>query len=158
LTQRRHNIIVVSVLPPFDPQGRLPPGVHSAEWQEFVQRFGWTPHRRRLIHGLQRALENLRNAGCLTAYIDGSFVTNVERPGDFDACWDLVGVDLAKVDVVLKSFGNRRALQKAKYLGELFPASFKADVSGRTFLDFFQTDKTTGEPKGIVSISLKGLP
>ena len=34
----------------------------------------------------EAAMVNLRDAGCKTVYVDGSFVTDKERPGDFDAC------------------------------------------------------------------------
>jgi hypothetical protein len=146
------------MLPPFEPSGNLPPGVHWALWAEISERFGWTKHRRRLLGGLLRALQNLRSAGCRAAYLDGSFVSAKEIPGDFDACWDVRGVDLQKVDPVLKTFANRRALQKIKYLGELFPSHAHADEVGNTFLSFFQIDKSTGDAKGIVAILLEGLP
>jgi hypothetical protein len=58
---------------------------------------------------------------------------------------------------VLLDFSNKRAAQKAKYSGELFPATAPVGPGAR-FLDFFQQDKATGEPKGIVAIDLGGLP
>ena len=42
------------------------------------------------------------------------------------------------MDPVFRDFDNERAAQKAKYGGEFFPSSFKADAVGRTFLEFFQ--------------------
>ena len=42
-------------------------------------------------------------------------------------------------------------------MGELFPTSIIADTDGLSFLEFFQTDKETGIPKGIVAIDLGGL-
>ena len=44
--------------------------------------------------------------------------------------------------------------QKARYGGELLPAQLPEEMSGLTFLQFFQIDRATGEPKGIVSIDL----
>jgi hypothetical protein len=146
------------VLPPFNDQGNLPAGLHWTEWAPVQQRFGGTPHRRRLLDGLLRALRSLRDAGCRVAYLDGSFVTASEHPKDFDGCWEVYGVDLQRVDPILKVFSHRRALQKAKYLGELFPSHGRADPGGQTFLAFFQTDKATGDAKGIVAIRLEGLP
>lgn len=107
--------------------------------------------------GLRSAVENLRDAGCRTLYVNGSFVTNKDAPGDFDACWDEEGVDPDALDPVLLTFDPGRATQKAKYLGELFPATALADGDGMSFLDFFQTDKDSGEPKGIIAIDLGGL-
>jgi len=110
------------------------------------------------LEGLGRALRSLQAAGCRTVYIDGSFVTAKELPGDFDGCWDPEEVDGASLDPVLLDFTNRRAAQKAKYGGELFPSVSLADPAGNTFLEFFQTDKMTGEAKGIIAIDLQKVP
>lgn len=120
--------------------------------------FGSTPARQRLVDGLLRALQALRTAGCRRAYIDGSFVTAKDVPGDFDACWEPAGVDVSLLDPVLLDFANGRAAQKAKYNGELFITTAPASGAGSTFLDFFQRDKATGDAKGILAISLGGLP
>ena len=145
------------MIPEFEAGGNLPPGVHWATWEEFCSRFGSTPWRLKLIAGLRAALESLRGAGCPTAYVDGSFVSSKTAPGDFDACWELTGVDLTKLDSVLRTFDAGRAAQKAKYGGELFPVVAGAGSGGGTFLDFFQTDKDTGARKGIVALDLGGL-
>ncbi len=121
-------------------------------------RFGRSPHRQWLLGGLVRALKNLFDAGCRIAYVDGSFVTAAEHPRDYDACWEVQGVVLQRIDPVLRVFSHGRALQKLKYFGELFPCHMRADEAGRPFLEFFQTDKATGGPKGIVALRLEGLP
>ena len=145
------------MLPDFNQASLLPPGIHRANWDELALRYGRNPWRRSLLAGLRAALDNLRDAGCGTAYIDGSFVTEKEYPNDYDACWEEAGVDPYLLDPVLLTFDPGRATQKAKYLGELFPASVVADVEGLSFLEFFQTDRDTGEPKGIVAIDLEEL-
>ena len=93
-------------------------------------------------------------AGCLFVCVNGSFVTAKEVPYDFDACWEEARVDPTVLDPVLLTFELGRGTQKAKYLGELFPASAIADVGGFSFLEFFQTDKESGGPKGILAIDL----
>jgi hypothetical protein len=143
------------VLPLFDNRGNLPPGIHWATWKDFASRFGWNTHRRRLLHGLKAAIASLLDAGCRAVYIDGSFVTAKEYPADFDACWSVAGVDPLRLDPVLLDFSNDRAAQKAKFKGESFPAEIPEGVSGKTFLEFFQTDKATGRRKGIVGIRLR---
>lgn len=110
-----------------------------------------------MLQGLHASLKALQAAGCTRAYIDGSFVTAKDFPGDFDGCWDVTGVDATKLDPVLLDFDNGRAAQKNRFLGELFPAQLPAGVSGRTFLEFFQVDKNTGVQKGIVVIDLRSL-
>lgn len=99
----------------------------------------------------------LREAGCRRVYLDGSFVTQKVAPGDYDVAWDAEDVniaDLLRREPVFGIFDAGRAAQKAKYLGEFFPSSFNEGITGRTFLDFFQTDKNTGAPKGIVALDL----
>jgi hypothetical protein len=146
------------MIPEFEPGGNLPPGVHECTWDEFVARFGTNTHRLRLIGGLKRALDALKRAGCLRVYVDGSFVTEKELPNDYDACWDTQGVAAPLLDLVFLIFDAGRQAQKTKYHGEFFPAHLTEGGSGRRFLDFFQTDRSTGDRKGIVVINLGGLP
>ncbi len=103
-------------------------------------------------------MANLKEAGCQTVYVDGSFVTNKDMPNDYDACWVEDGVDPEALDAVLLTFDPGRATQKAKYFGELFPASISTSLEGLSFYQFFQVDKESGRPKGIVAIDLRGLP
>lgn len=145
------------MLPDFDEDGNLPPGVHSADWAEVTSRFGKSAVRRALLKGLELALQQLRIAGCKRVLLDGSFVTNKEKPGDYDACWDPFGVDYDLMDPVFLRFENGRAAQKLKYGGEFFPSFDRADGI-RTFEDFFQIDKNTGERKGIVAINIASVP
>jgi hypothetical protein len=150
------------VIPPFEAtSGNLPPGVHEATWAELVARYGYTPHRLALLAGLKAALDALRAAGCQRVYINGSFVTAKEVPADFDACWEMAGVDfdlLDQRDPVLLDWANRRAAQKATFEGELFIAEAAATPWGTTYLEFFQFDRDTGQPKGIVALDLGELP
>ncbi len=145
------------MIPPFNADGLLPPGVYWSGWDELSDRFGGNPWRRRLISGLRAALENLASAGCRVVYINGSFVTSKGLPNDYDACWEEAGVDPTALDPVLLTFDPGRATQKARYMGELFPASSIADADGFSFLEFFQADKNTGRPKGIIAIDPGGL-
>jgi hypothetical protein len=142
------------VIPSFDERGNLPPGVHSATWEEIVERYATTERRAELLDGLHEAVASLRAAGCARVYLDGSFVTDKEAPRDFDACWEVSGVDAGLLDPVLLDFKDRRAAQKARYGGELFPAQGAAEPVGTVFLDYFQRDRDTGEPKGIIAIDL----
>ncbi len=77
------------MIPVFDANGNLPPGIHVVTWNELVARFGTTPHRQMLLDGLRAALLSLKDSGCRRVYIDGSFVTAKEEPGDFDGCWEV---------------------------------------------------------------------
>jgi hypothetical protein len=145
------------MIPDFQADGNLPPGVHWSDWMEFNARYSTNPHRRQLLAGLKEAIQMLAKAGCAAVYVNGSFVTAKDFPGDFDACWDLKGVNPAALDPVFFDFGNGRAAQKARFMGEFFPAQVPEGASGKTFLEFFQTDRDSGNPKGIVAIDVRGL-
>lgn len=145
-------------IPPFEEGGNLPPGIHDATWEAIVDRFGTTPRREELLTGLHEALVSLRDAGCRRAYLDGSFVTAKEEPGDFDACWEVAGVDADRLNPVLLTFADARRAQKERFGGELFPAEAAAEPHGTRFVEYFQRDKFTGEPKGIVAVDLETLP
>jgi hypothetical protein len=146
------------MIPEFDERGELPPGIHHASWDQIVTRYATNTRRGELLDGLLSALRSLRAAGCTLAYLDGSFVSVKEHPGDFDACWESAGVDAARLDGELLEFSNARAAQKARYGGELFPVEASAEPAGTTFLDYFQRDRISGAPKGIIAIALGDLP
>jgi hypothetical protein len=101
---------------------------------------------------LKEALDLLRSAGCRRVYLDGSFVTDKKLPNDVDVCWDIDGVDPTSLDSVFFDFDSGRAAQKARFGAEFFPA--QAPQRLKTFLDFFQIDKESGGPKGIIELLL----
>jgi hypothetical protein len=140
-------------LPSFNRRGNLPAGIHPANWKEVEARFGGTVRRRALLVGLRAAVEALAAAGCKTVFLDGSFVTSKTEPNDYDACWDVTGVDADQLDPVFLDFSDGRAAQKRRYLGEFFPAQLPEGASGRTFLEFFQRDRNA-YPKGVVALDL----
>ena len=55
-------------------------GIHRTSWDEFLARFGTSAWRQRLTASVRSAVENLKNASCLTIYFDGGFVTIKEVP------------------------------------------------------------------------------
>lgn len=136
--------------------GYLPPGVHNASWCEVACHFAGNSHRARLTNGLLAACYSLARAGCAELLLDGSFVTTKLLPGDYDGAWEPAGVDPRRLDPVLLDFTNRRAAMKAKYLGELFPATALA-APRVVFRDFFKTDRD-GVQKGVVLVDLGSLP
>lgn len=140
------------------PWSVLPPGVHSANLYEVEAAFTTNAWRRELFDGLVDASGRLQLAGCLTVFLDGSYVTGKPRPQDFDGCWDPSGVDVSKLDPLFLDFTNARAAQKAAFKGEFFPSSMMCADVGNTFVEFFQLDRFTGKKKGIISISLSTDP
>ncbi|MBI1272175.1 hypothetical protein GC174_17240 [bacterium] len=146
------------MIPKYDSRGNLPPGVHQASWKEIQDRYGYNNERQQLLTGLKAALDNLKMAGCKKAYLNGSFITNKEVPGDYDLCWEPKGVDDSLIDplfILTRYVLPPRKEQKDKYLGEIMitlsnPAVFD-------MLNYFQLDDRTGDVKGIISIELDEL-
>jgi hypothetical protein len=141
------------MIPAFDQYGNLPPGIHWATWEEIVHRYGTNERRNWLLAGLREALLALQRACCRTVYLNGSFVTANDCPGDFDACWEIEGISLKLLDPILLDFSEMRLAQKKKYAGELFPL-LPPNVKKGHILRDFQRDKTTGRTKGIIAINL----
>ncbi|WP_323773610.1 DUF6932 family protein [Alcanivorax sp.] len=158
MTYHEHNINVVFMIPALitlrgAPWRVLPPGLHWASLDQVREAFAYNPHRRKLFSGLYNAANALSVAGCKHLFLDGSYVTSKPKPGDFDGSWNPENVNPSLLDPVLLDFEDGRRNQKLKYLGELFPAS--ADCgTGRTFFEFFQLEKHTGGPKGMIAIDL----
>jgi hypothetical protein len=147
------------MIPAFDEHGNLPAGIYEATWQEVQERLGFSERRTVLLEQLYSALKNLNEAGCQRVYLDGSFSSSKENPGDIDVCYEPRGVVGTKLDPVFLDFSNRRAAQKAKYGCEFFPSSATASLNPRlTYLEFFQRDKYTDEAKGIIALDLRRLP
>lgn len=145
------------MIPEFNADGLLPTGIHWAEWTDIYSRFGYNTYRKELLFGMQLGLNSLQKAGCKAVYIDGSFCTSKILPGDFDICYDDTSVDwelLYKIDPTILQFENLRQAQKVKYRGEFFPFSAIAAPPQTTFYEFFQIDKHTGSPKGMVGLKL----
>ena len=142
------------MLPGFDERGHLPPGMRLPAWPEFKAAFGRNDQMRDLIDGMHMALPNLKRAGCLAAYIDGSFVTQKSHPADYGGCWEPANVDMPLAGPALFDSSHGRHLQKLLYKGELFPEIPNPD--GESAPEYFQTDML-GNAKGIVMIRLGDL-
>ena len=102
--------------------GLLPDGVHEATWEEIRARYGWNPTRVEILTKLELVVQHFKQAGCRSMHIDGSFITNKEEPGDFDACWDNTGVraDLIAPILLDQSRKGRDAIWH-KYSGDIKP-------------------------------------
>jgi hypothetical protein len=141
-------------IPLFDSaSGFLPPGEHKATWDEIVDRFGWNIWRRQLLDGLAEGLAALAAAGCTVVWLNGSFVTTKEEPGDFDCVWSPLGVNrerLKREAPDLLDLTDHRTAQKRRYGGEFLPNVMERS-SGQQFARFFQADRD-GTSKGIVII------
>ena len=67
-----------------------------------------------LVLGLRDVAAALASAGCSARWLDGSFVTDIESPSDYDACWDWQGVDRGLLDPLLLDYSpaGRAAIRR----------------------------------------------
>lgn len=144
------------MIPEWSINGDLPPGVYETTLPEIEERLAFNARRRRLFEGFRRACNELARAGCRLVYLDGSFITSKIRPADFDACWSIEETDDRMLNPVFFDFSNGRAGQKQCFGGEILPAQLPEGATGRSFVEFFQMNRVTGEPKGILAIRLSG--
>lgn len=143
------------MIPESTPTGELPPGIHGATLAEIERRHATNPTRRQQYVGLVDACQGLANAGCATLWLDGSFITTKPEPGDYDATFDVAGIDWIALGLnhpELMDFDNPRTTQKRRYHGELIPNH----PAGPDMVAFFQTNRDD-HPKGIIEIDLRPL-
>jgi hypothetical protein len=73
------------MIPAFDKNGCLPPGVHPATLDEIKDRFGSESEVRRVqMESLCWLIDLARRAGIVRLIINGSFTTEVFEPNDVD--------------------------------------------------------------------------
>jgi hypothetical protein len=146
------------MIPQFTEEGLLPPGVHETDLEELKEKMRWSHKRRELLEGLEEALELMMSCGVVRAYLDGSFVTDKDRPNDIDGCYDLAedvtSEDLKRLAPIFPPSPSNRTEAKRRFGVDLFPAAATALGSGQPFLRFFQTDRE-GRERGVLSVELQ---
>lgn len=113
--------------------------------------FSTNLHRSRLIEGLRSACVELRRHGCSAIYIGGSFTSDKEYPGDYDACFNPIGVD-AELDPVL--FNPVLSTERReKYMGDWLIGR-PEDGSAGEWYRFLSFDDRTGASHQMYGIKL----
>jgi hypothetical protein len=111
-----------------------------------------------LLEGLEEALELMASWGVVRVYLDGSFVTDKDRPNDVDGCYDLAedvsAEDLGRLAPIFPPSPSNRAEAKRCFGVDFFPAAATELGSGQPFLRFFQTDRE-GRERGVLSVELR---
>ncbi len=143
-------------LPDFDEEsGYLPGGTHDASMSEVAERYAYNFRRREILKGLQHVLELLAARGVQQVWLDGSFVTNKQRPSDVDVIYvPPPGADTSAWDWVSPA---RRPDLKKHHRVDLWqfpsPQPPKKFPVGHTLTikQFFESD-ADDLPKGIVNL------
>lgn len=147
------------VLPDLN-DGRLPPGDWKATLDEVELRFAYNFRRREIMAGLRHVVAQLQSHGIEDVWVDGSFVTDKQRPNDVDVVYMIpTGEDEADWPDVGPS---RRQHVKRYHRVDLwrYPAlqPAKKAIPGLgggsiTIKQFFESDED-GNPRGLVNLVL----
>jgi hypothetical protein len=139
------------MIPAFDKNENLPPGLYTCKLAEIEARFAINEHRRSLFNKLIKVIEILKTANCSEVYLDGSFITAKTHPNDFDLCYETTGLQPTKSFKPLLTLDIET--RQAAYGGDIFPRMpeppFRSD-----HVRLWQTDKN-GDAKGIIRTVLR---
>ena len=98
------------MIPPFNENGYLPPGIHKASLNEIAERFGWQSEmRQRQMDSVRWLVDLIRHAGVERMILNGSFVTAIREPNDVD-CVLLMMPDALKGSSGGSSAGRRASV------------------------------------------------
>jgi hypothetical protein len=131
------------LIPDFNEQGYLPPGLHSATLDEIAERFGWESELRRVeMESLRWLVDLARRAGVLRVVVKGSFVADAYEPNDVD-CALLIGPDYPR-DPAADS-----ELQQGL---PFIQAEFLAQEAFDHYLNIVYGTDRRGVPKGLIEV------
>lgn len=147
----------LSPIPDFDGNGNLPPGQYVVELGDIEKKLTWSQRRKDLFEGLRKVVINLAMAGVKRIYVDGSFTTTKEDPGDIDGCWEPNGqMDCTKLDPVFLDLNPPRMRMKQKYGVDFLIAGAQAHPGGPLVQDFFQMSRDA-DRKGILVLEFSNV-
>jgi hypothetical protein len=133
------------MIPDYNDDGYLPPGIHPATLEEIAARFGQDSELRRVqMESLGWLVELARRAGVRRVVVNGSFVTDKLEPNDVDC------VLLIEPGFPADSAAETELLAGLPFinLGLVDLDAFR-ELTERTFA----TDRNT-VPKGMVEVTL----
>jgi len=133
------------MIPGFNDEGFLPPGVHRATMEEIAARFGQESELRRVqMESLVWLVDLARRAGVERIVVNGSFVTDRAEPNDVD-CALLIGRDFP-----LDSAAEAELLAGLPFV-EIH--LLRAEQFERFIEKIFATDRAL-TPKGMIEVGL----
>jgi hypothetical protein len=144
------------VIPPFDEDGDLPPGIHRANWEQFHHRFcifARSDRRLRLCDQIQQMAEQARASGIVERLIfGGSFITATQEPNDFDVLIILrPGTKASRVRPVDRWLVYGRLARRA-FGGDIFPIT-EGSAGLNEAVEFFSRSRS-GKEVGVVEVIL----
>ena len=130
------------------------PGIYEYTLEKLERDFATNKKRKDLFEDIKRLAKELKDAGCEFLYIDGSFITRKETPGDFDACWEPFVRNNKQVNALLledSTFAS--SWRKEMFSGDIFPRF--GEYGDR--VEKWQVDSRNGKVKGVISIDLRSM-
>ncbi len=139
------------MIPDFDANGNLPPGTHTAQIDEVLNRFSAPGYgaRLRLSEKLKDFFELARKFA-VAIYLDGSYITTKLSPNDIDIALVL------PTDFDTTSMDASRLISIRRNVKELdvFPFNLRSDENRlHRHLEFWSKDRN-GNPKGIIQVEI----
>lgn len=123
-------------IPQWNQFGLLPEGIHECDLEEIQQRFGFNEHRASLIEGLARTLNWLQTMPPIQSLIvDGSFVTDKERPSDIDVVAMIANLPEGNQREWIRAWQPQHQELKAQNCVDLYPT---VTGTGNDFSAYFQ--------------------
>src|SRR5262245_40159183 len=131
------------MIPPFNDDGYLPPGIHAATPDEIDARFGQESELRQVqMESLRWLVDLARRAGVRRVVVNGSFVTDKLEPNDVDC------VLLVEAGFPLDASAEAELVAGLPFMNfELVDAEAFGQFTERTYA----TDRNL-VPKGMVEI------
>jgi hypothetical protein len=144
-TNAKRYTVESIMIPPFDENGCLPPGVHPATLDEVDARFGQLSELRRAqMDSIRWMVDLAERAGADRIILNGSFVTDIMDPNDVDC-------------VLLVSSGYPADPMAEEELEKGLPFLDLAIVTQKDFDRFitktFATDRHN-VPKGMIEVEI----
>ncbi|MDA0836409.1 MAG: hypothetical protein O3B01_04595 [Planctomycetota bacterium] len=135
------------MLPQFNENGYLPPGLHRCTFEELSERFGsGSPEREVEIKELEEFVAEMTHLGEVRMIVNGSFVTASESPNDVD-------IVLLPMEDAFNFLRARTLIEDRQwpFLQIMIAADFE-DLDQWVSTDF-GTDRDL-KPKGVVELIL----
>lgn len=143
-------------IPAWNEFGLLPEGIHDCAIEEIRDSLAFNDHRQQLVGGLKRALQWLETMPPIESLIiDGSFVTDKERPGDIDAVAMITNLTDRNQREWIRAWVPQRAAIKQNYRVDLYPTVLGHGNNFSAYFQYIRPEEALerGAPLGV----LKGI-
>lgn len=143
-------------IPEWNEYGLLPEGIHDCGIEEIHDRLGFNEHRQGLIGGLLGVIEWLETMPPVQSLIvDGSFVTDKERPSDIDAVAMITNLTERNQRAWVRAWQPEHSNLKQAHQVDLYPTVIGQGHNFASYFQYIRPDEALerGAPLGV----LKGI-